>query len=55
LNISEDWIKSYIDALLKGASLLPPGRFQDAVLLRAEHVMDLVDAHRESKKEKDCG
>lgn len=46
--IPQEWIKKYIDQLLEGAGKLPPGVFQSAVLLRADHAMDLVKAWRES-------
>jgi len=49
--IPEEWIKKYIDGLLEGAQKLEPGNFRDAIVLRAEHAMDLVQAYHESKKE----
>jgi len=47
-SIPEEWIKRYVDQLLKAAQGLEPGAFRDAVVLRAEHVMDLVEAFRKS-------
>ena len=44
--IPEEWIGQYVDALLQGAMKLPDGKFRDAVALRAEHAMDLVEAWR---------
>jgi hypothetical protein len=48
-SISYEWINGYVEALLKGAGALPEGPFKEAVLLRARHVMNLVEAHREAK------
>lgn len=44
--IPESFIKSYVDQLLWAAERLEPGRMRDAVLLRADIVMDLVKAWR---------
>jgi len=49
-DIPQDWIKRYVDQLLDVAKQLPDGsRMKDAALLRADHVMDLVKAWRESE------
>lgn len=45
--ISQDWIKSYVDQLLVSAERLSPGAFKDAILHRADSVLDLVKAWRE--------
>lgn len=50
-DIPERWVKHYIDQLLEVAKLLPDGAMKQATLLRADHAMDLVEAHREYKKE----
>lgn len=46
--IPQDWIKAQVDALLSAAERMPPGAFRDAILLRAEIMMDLVEAWRKS-------
>ena len=48
--IPEEWIKDYVDKLLFMAAKLDVGPFRDAILLRADHAMDLVKAWRESQK-----
>lgn len=48
MNIPEEWIKNYVDSILSLGGELPPGTFRDAVLLRADHAMDLVRAYRDS-------
>ncbi len=42
--IDYDWIADYCDRLLKVAEGLPEGPLRDAMLLRVQHVMDLVMA-----------
>ena len=44
--IDQEWINQYVGDLLKAGNNLAPGPFQDAVLRRAECVMDLVEAWR---------
>lgn len=48
-DIPQEWVKNYIDVLLGVAQQLPDGVFKDAVLLRVDHVMDLVKAFRDRK------
>jgi hypothetical protein len=45
--IDPEWVKQYVDALLEAAAKLDPGRYRDALLHRAEVVMDLVKAWKE--------
>lgn len=45
--IPEDWIRDYVDQLLDFAGGCPEGGLKQAVMLRADHVMDLVKAWRE--------
>jgi hypothetical protein len=47
--IPPEFIRKYIDQLLLGASKLPDGGMKTAVLLRADSVMDLVKAWKESQ------
>jgi len=47
--IPEVWIQKYVDQLLEIAGRLSEGPMRDAVLLRADHAMDLVKAYRETK------
>ena len=42
--IDPEWVRGYVDQLLTLAERLEPGRLRDAVLLRVEHVLDLVKA-----------
>lgn len=49
-DIPQQWIKNYVDRLLTIVKELEPGRMRDAVLLRAEHAMDLVQAYRERER-----
>jgi len=46
--IPQEWVKHYVDQLLKWAQLCPEGKLRDATLLRADHAMDLVKAFREA-------
>jgi hypothetical protein len=50
--IPEEWIKKYVDQLLELAGRLEPGAMRDAMLLRADHVMDLVHAWRKRAVER---
>lgn len=43
-DIPQSWIKNYVDQLLSVAKELPTGPLRDALLRRAECVMDLVEA-----------
>ena len=45
--IPDAWIKHYVDLLLNASGKLEPGLFRDAILLRAEHAIELVRAYRE--------
>lgn len=48
--IPEEWIKKYVDDLLAFAAQLDERTsMRAACLLRADHVMDLVKAYRESR------
>ena len=49
-DISEEWIKTYVDTLLAFAGRLPEGSaMRTQALMRADHVMDLVKAWREKQ------
>ena len=49
--IPEEWIKGYVDQLIKIAGELErDSPMQLALLIRADHVMDMVKAYRENKK-----
>lgn len=48
--IDLEWLKKYIDDLLDNAKKLPAGKFRDAVVLRAEHAIDLVEAWKAHQK-----
>jgi hypothetical protein len=54
-NTPDEFIKNYIDQLLTEANKIGPGKLADAVLLRADAIMDLVKAYRnrETKNAKD--
>ncbi len=52
--IPQEWLKNYIDTLLKLAGELPPGGLRDATLLRVDHAMDLVKAFKESEYNRDA-
>ena len=48
--IPQEWIRSYVDMLLKTAALFPAGsEMRTAALLRADNVLDLVKAFQESE------
>lgn len=42
--IDPEWVKKYIDDLLAAAQKIAPGAFRDAIVSRAEHVLDMVEA-----------
>lgn len=44
------WIKAHVDTLIKVAASYPDGKMQEAIALRADHIMDMVKAWKESKK-----
>jgi hypothetical protein len=46
--ISEKWIKGYVDQLLEAAGKFAEGPMRDAALVRADNVMDMVKAFRET-------
>lgn len=49
--IPEKWIKNYVEQLLKMAEKLgPESSMGKAMMLRADHAMDLVKAYREHGK-----
>jgi hypothetical protein len=49
-DIPQEWIKNYVDALINLSKELDVGGpMHEACLLRADYVMDLVKAFRESK------
>ncbi len=41
--IDQQWIQHYCDELLRAAGDIPVGNFRDAILRRAECVMDLLE------------
>lgn len=45
--IPQEWIRNYVDTLLLVAGKFSPGAMQNAAMLRADHVMDLVKAWQE--------
>jgi len=47
-SIPKEFIDKYLDQLEKAARSLNPGLMQDAVLKRAEAILDLVDAYKKS-------
>jgi len=47
--ITEEWIQKHVDVLLEMAKKLEQGPMQNALVLRAEYYMDLVQAHRENE------
>ena len=49
--IPQKWIRDYVDAFLRLAMELNPGSMRDAVTLRADHAMDLVESWRESDRQ----
>jgi len=49
-DIPQEWIKNYVDQIIKVAKDLPEdSSMRNACLLRAEYIMDLVKAFRETK------
>lgn len=49
--IPYSWIRNYIDFLLKAAEGFgPDSAMGKAAMLRAEHAMDLVEAHQKDKE-----
>lgn len=42
--IPSEWIKKYVDTLLEAAKGFGPGLMRDATALRANTVMDMVEA-----------
>jgi hypothetical protein len=47
--IALSWIKEYIDALIAGAARFPEGsKMHDAILIRADHAMDMVKSWKET-------
>lgn len=38
------WVQRYVDQLLAAAKTIGPGSMQDAILTRADNVMDLIQA-----------
>ncbi|MGH2613258.1 MAG: hypothetical protein ACRDFB_09480 [Rhabdochlamydiaceae bacterium] len=51
-NISIEWIENYVDTLLKVGEKMESGPFKDAVLLRATHALDMLDAWKNKDNEK---
>lgn len=50
-DIPQEWIKKYVDSLLEGARKLGPDtRMGQAVLQRADAIMDMVKAFKEHSK-----
>ena len=50
--IPVQWIRDSIDILLLSAEKLPEGIFRDAIMLRADHYMDLIDSWVDSLRVK---
>lgn len=49
--IPQEWIKNYVDQLIRVAKELPENSvMQSSLILRADAVMDMVAAYRESIK-----
>lgn len=48
--IPQDWIKNHVDQMLTAAQKFPDEPMKLAAALRAEHVMDLLEAFRSSRK-----
>lgn len=49
-DIPQEWVKRYIDQLLTVAGELPVGSpMRDAMLERADHAMDMVEAFRKGE------
>lgn len=46
--IPQEWIKNYVDSLMNYAEKIPEGPMRQGVLLRIEHVLDLVKGFRET-------
>jgi hypothetical protein len=42
--VDQQWVQHYCDEFLKIAARLDDGLLKNAVLLRVEHAMDLLDA-----------
>ena len=52
-DIPQEWIKHYVDQLLDVATKLETGGMRDAVLLRVDNVLDLVQAYRRRNDNKE--
>ena len=48
--IDQQWVQGYCETLVKAAERFPQGAMRDAILRRAECVMDLVEAWQERKR-----
>lgn len=49
--IPQEWIKNYVDQLISVAKELPAcGAMQSSMMLRADAIMDMVIAYKESLK-----
>lgn len=48
--IDPEWVKKYVDQLLECARKFNTGPMRDAMLLRADHVLDMVKAWKERKR-----
>lgn len=50
-DIPQEWIKKYVESLLRVAQKFPEASsMRQASMLRADHAMDLVKAFRESQE-----
>lgn len=49
-SIPESFIRDYVDKLLEIAAAMQPSSFRDAIVLRADNLMDLVEAYRDRNK-----
>jgi hypothetical protein len=49
VDIPQEWIRDYVDQLIEVAKTFPPHSvMKQAAMVRAEYIMDLVEAFRES-------
>ena len=54
-DIPQEWIKKYVNSLLEVAKSMAAGSaMQNALILRAEYAMDLVQAFRNAAPEPHC-
>ena len=46
-DIPQEWIKNYVDNLIKAAKMFGDTPMGNAAVLRADHIMDMVEAFHE--------